>query len=57
VKKWKGRVRVDLRKYYEDKESGKLKPSKSGVTFSSDEWATLLQIVPAIDKELKAQAK
>lgn len=44
--------RIDIRKYYSDKDSGELKPTKKGANISADEWASLRACFGKIDEAL-----
>ncbi len=43
-----GRVSVDLRVYYPDKGSGKLKPSPKGISLPAPQWAALAAALPRL---------
>jgi len=48
VRKFKGNTLVDIREYYEDRDSGEMKPGKKGVSLSADEWHDVARLSNAI---------
>ncbi len=45
VGSFKGKVLVNIREYYEDKNTGEEKPGSKGIALSKDQWKSLLQQV------------
>uniref|UniRef100_A0A1D2A640 DEK-C domain-containing protein n=1 Tax=Auxenochlorella protothecoides TaxID=3075 RepID=A0A1D2A640_AUXPR len=54
VRDWHGRVGVDIRQYYTDKE-GQLKPGFKGLALSPQGWGLLSQALPNLCKRLDAR--
>jgi hypothetical protein len=40
VSMFKGRLIVNFREFYEDKQTGEEKPGKTGITLNKDQWMT-----------------
>ena len=57
VGKWKGKLLVNLREYYTDKNTNEEKPGKAGIALTVEQWNTLKELVDEIDSEVKAQSK
>ncbi|XP_003746678.1 activated RNA polymerase II transcriptional coactivator p15 [Galendromus occidentalis] len=53
VKEFKGRVLVNIREFYEDKNSGELRPGKKGIALSADQWNRLKEHMNDIDAAIK----
>ena len=51
VSKFKGKVRVDIREYYQD-ESGEMRPGKRGLSLSAEEWQKLESYVSLINEAI-----
>ncbi|NXA42640.1 TCP4 polymerase, partial [Eudromia elegans] len=49
---FKGKVLVDIREFYVDKE-GDTKPGRKGIALSAEQWNQLKEIVPEIDAAIK----
>uniref|UniRef100_A0A8B9BGF4 Activated RNA polymerase II transcriptional coactivator p15 n=2 Tax=Anser TaxID=8842 RepID=A0A8B9BGF4_9AVES len=49
---FKGKVLVDIREFYVDKE-GDMKPGRKGIALSAEEWNQLKKIIPDIDAAVK----
>uniref|UniRef100_A0A8B9RQ43 Activated RNA polymerase II transcriptional coactivator p15 n=1 Tax=Accipiter nisus TaxID=211598 RepID=A0A8B9RQ43_9AVES len=49
---FKGKVLVDIREFYADKE-GDMKPGRKGIALSAEQWNQLKEIVPEIDAAVK----
>ncbi|XP_009330114.1 PREDICTED: activated RNA polymerase II transcriptional coactivator p15-like [Pygoscelis adeliae] len=49
---FKGKVLVDIREFYADKEGG-MKPGRKGIALSAEQWNQLKEIIPEIDAALK----
>ncbi|NXG60559.1 TCP4 polymerase, partial [Hemiprocne comata] len=49
---FKGKVLVDIREFYTDKE-GSTKPGRKGIALSADQWNQLKAIIPEIDAAVK----
>ncbi|CDS42620.1 RNA polymerase II transcriptional coactivator [Echinococcus multilocularis] len=53
VHSFRGRVFVDIREYYEDKNDGGLKPGKKGISLNSEQWDNLKSLIEIIDSNIK----
>ncbi|NXN67437.1 TCP4 polymerase, partial [Himantopus himantopus] len=49
---FKGKVLVDIREFYIDKE-GSMKPGRKGIALSAEQWNQLKEIIPEIDAAVK----
>ncbi|XP_035425898.2 activated RNA polymerase II transcriptional coactivator p15-like [Cygnus atratus] len=49
---FKGKVLVDIREFYVDKE-GDMKPGRKGIALSAEQWNQLKKIIPDIDAAVK----
>ncbi|NXJ71414.1 TCP4 polymerase, partial [Rostratula benghalensis] len=49
---FKGKVLVDIREFYTDKE-GNAKPGRKGIALSAEQWNQLKEIIPEVDAALK----
>ncbi|OXB59940.1 hypothetical protein ASZ78_008076 [Callipepla squamata] len=49
---FKGKVLVDIREFYMDKE-GDMKPGRKGIALSAEQWNQLKEIIPEIDAAVK----
>ncbi|NWU66746.1 TCP4 polymerase, partial [Pterocles burchelli] len=49
---FKGKVLVDIREFYTDKE-GDMKPGRKGIALSAEQWNQLKEIIPEIDAAVK----
>ncbi|NWX17064.1 TCP4 polymerase, partial [Aegotheles bennettii] len=49
---FKGKVLVDIREFYTDKE-GSTKPGRKGIALSVEQWNQLKEIIPEIDAAVK----
>lgn len=56
VRKFKGKVLVDIREYYES-DSGSLAPGKKGISLSEEQWDILKGLAGGIDREINAMKK
>ncbi|NWI21687.1 TCP4 polymerase, partial [Crypturellus soui] len=52
VSSFKGKVLVDIREFYVDKE-GNAKPGRRGIALSAEQWNQLKEIIPAVDAAVK----
>lgn len=52
VSKFKGKDYVNIREYYVEKDSGKMMPSRKGISLSKAQWLNLKDMIPEIDKML-----
>mmetsp|Transcript_31415 Transcript_31415/g.23334 ORF Transcript_31415/g.23334 Transcript_31415/m.23334 type:complete len:103 (+) Transcript_31415:19-327(+) len=55
VSVFKGRVLVNIREYYEDKNSGDLKPGSKGIALTSDQWSQLVEQFDEIKEAVDAR--
>lgn len=51
VRKFKGKILIDVREYYE--EGGALKPGRKGISLSLEQWRALESIVGEVDKKIE----
>ncbi|KAM8986592.1 activated RNA polymerase II transcriptional coactivator p15-like [Ara ararauna] len=49
---FKGKVLVDIREFYADKD-GDMKPGKKGIALSAEQWNQLKEIIPEVDAAVK----
>ncbi|PKU41081.1 hypothetical protein llap_8626 [Limosa lapponica baueri] len=49
---FRGKVLVDIREFYTDKE-GSMKPGRKGIALSAEQWNQLKEVIPEIDAALK----
>ncbi|NXN13034.1 TCP4 polymerase, partial [Indicator maculatus] len=49
---FKGKVLVDVREFYTDK-NGDKKPGRKGIALSAEQWNQLKEIIPEIDAAVK----
>jgi len=52
INEFRGKVLVDIREYYQDKD-GDTKPGKRGISLSASQWQKLKEAIPEIDEALK----
>ncbi|NXA57654.1 TCP4 polymerase, partial [Nothocercus julius] len=52
VSSFKGKVLVDIREFYVDKE-GNTKPGRKGIALSAEQWNQLKEIIPEVDAAVK----
>ncbi len=50
ISMFKGKYRVDIRKYWDDK--GEMKPSPKGVNMTVDEFKTLTEMIPSLQEKI-----
>jgi len=55
VSEFKGSMRVDIREFYNDKDSGDLRPGVKGISLSTTEWEKLKQLIPKIDAAVEGE--
>ena len=55
LKNYKGHDFIDIRTYYEDKESGEWKPTKKGVTIDPDKAQELIGLIDKAQREMKGE--
>jgi hypothetical protein len=53
VSEFKGQVFVNIREYYNDKESGERKPGKKGIALSKEQWKVLKSVISKVDAGLE----
>eukprot|EP00899_Mesostigma_viride_P024595 jgi/Mesvir1/531/Mv11392-RA.1 len=51
VQKWKGKVLVSIREYYES--GGELRPGKKGISLTAEQWAQLRDHVDDVEEAIK----
>ncbi|NXX42661.1 TCP4 polymerase, partial [Tricholaema leucomelas] len=49
---FKGKVLVDIREFYTDKDGDK-KPGRKGIALSAEQWNQLKEIIPEVDAAVK----
>ncbi|NXX79179.1 TCP4 polymerase, partial [Urocolius indicus] len=49
---FKGKILVDIRQFYTDKE-GATKPGRKGIALSAEQWNQLKELIPQIDAAVK----
>ncbi|NXP55707.1 TCP4 polymerase, partial [Heliornis fulica] len=49
---FKGKVLVDIREFYTDKD-GDMKPGRKGIALSAEQWNQLKEIIPEIDAAVR----
>ncbi|XP_030365599.1 activated RNA polymerase II transcriptional coactivator p15-like [Strigops habroptila] len=49
---FKGKVLVDIREFYADKD-GDMKPGRKGIALSAEQWNQLKEIIPEVDAAVK----
>lgn len=52
ISEWNKQTLVQIREYYEDKETGEMKPGKKGIALKLQEFEQLKKLIPQIDREL-----
>ncbi|KAL3990111.1 Transcriptional Coactivator p15 (PC4) family protein [Acanthocheilonema viteae] len=52
VRSFKGKALIDIREYYQDKDSGGLKPGRKGISLSEEQYHRLKAIMDDIDEKL-----
>ena len=52
IQTYRGRRLVQIREYYKDKNSGEMRPGKSGIALTEDQWKLLKDMIPFVDAEL-----
>lgn len=52
VREFKGSVYIDIREFYEDKNSGELKPGRKGISLNAQQYQKLKELIPEIDEKL-----
>jgi len=57
VKNFKGRVLVDVREFYEDKNTGELKPGKKGISLNVENWNKLTAALGGIEQSIAEASK
>uniref|UniRef100_A0A0A9WCZ1 Activated RNA polymerase II transcriptional coactivator p15 n=1 Tax=Lygus hesperus TaxID=30085 RepID=A0A0A9WCZ1_LYGHE len=53
VREFRGKLYVDIREFYMDKNSAEMKPGKKGVALSVDMWRKLCDLKDEIDEAIK----
>ncbi|RSH82738.1 uncharacterized protein EHS24_007732 [Apiotrichum porosum] len=57
VSDFKGEMRIDIREFYADKDSGEEKPGKKGISLSAAQWDMLKTNIHLVDKMVKDKKK
>jgi hypothetical protein len=52
VSRYRGKVRVDIREYYQDEDEWK--PGRKGVSLDLDQWRELVKLLPLIEEASEA---
>jgi len=50
ISMFKGKYRVDIRKFWDDK--GEMKPSPKGINMSIDEFKLLCELIPSLQNKI-----
>lgn len=53
ISQFKGQHYVDIREYYEDKETKELKPGKKGISLPVEQFKDLIKIMPEVQDALE----
>jgi hypothetical protein len=53
ISECKGKTKIHIREYYQDKKDNEWKPGKKGIALSIEEFKKLLEHVPQIEQHLK----
>ena len=56
IKEYKGKVYVDIRKWFTDKQTNVLEPTRKGINLSLDEVSTLIDLLSKVE-EMKAKGE
>ncbi|CAB3409514.1 unnamed protein product [Caenorhabditis bovis] len=51
VSNFKGKQYLNIREYYMDKNTGKMMPSKKGISLTKPQWNALKDLIPILDKK------
>ncbi len=54
VSVFKGKVLVNIREFYEDKNTGEEKPGSKGIALSKEQWKSLLQQVLLLIRSMRS---
>ncbi|TPX49972.1 hypothetical protein SeMB42_g00569 [Synchytrium endobioticum] len=57
VRTFKGKILIDIREYYTDKETEEEKPGKKGIALSVECWNKLKELMVQIDDAIDSAAK
>ena len=49
VRKFRSSILIDIREYYEDKESNEERPGKKGISLTKEQYEKLKELIPEID--------
>ncbi|CAD6195478.1 unnamed protein product [Caenorhabditis auriculariae] len=52
VRSFRGKPLIDIREFYVDKASGKMKPGKKGISLSREQFENFKALIPEIDEKL-----
>ena len=50
VKQFKGKTYIDIREFYEDKDTGEKKPGKKGIMINVEQWGKITQSIAQIQE-------
>ncbi len=50
VKQFKGKTYIDIREFYEDKDTGEKKPGKRGIMLNVEQWDKITQSIAQIQE-------
>mmetsp|Transcript_12142 Transcript_12142/g.34235 ORF Transcript_12142/g.34235 Transcript_12142/m.34235 type:complete len:97 (-) Transcript_12142:106-396(-) len=53
VSEFKGKKLVNIREYYNDKETGERKPGRKGISLTKEQWEKLKAAIEGIDRALE----
>ncbi|KAL9625990.1 MAG: hypothetical protein Q9204_007673 [Flavoplaca sp. TL-2023a] len=57
ISEFKGQKMVNIREYYEDKNSGAVLPGKKGISLPLAQYSTLVSLLPSIEAALAAKGE
>ncbi|KAL8711668.1 MAG: hypothetical protein Q9225_007086 [Loekoesia sp. 1 TL-2023] len=57
IDSFKGNIMVNLREYYEDRNTGNMMPGKKGISLPLAQYSTLLTLLPEIEVALAAKGE
>ncbi|KTW28114.1 hypothetical protein T552_01975 [Pneumocystis carinii B80] len=57
LSRWKGKILIDIREYYEETATGQMKPGKKGLSLTQKQFEYLTAILPEVEIVLKEMNK
>lgn len=52
ISSFRGKPYVHIREYYEDKDTGEMKPTKKGIALTAEQWEDFLELVDDVSGAL-----